>query len=84
MIYDAKNHVTPICFAHSVGTEFSQLWEEVFDSVTEIEGFNVDGRVTNVDQEKIIDSYLDSCMKHVRICLDMLHVKKNMAPIIGS
>lgn len=54
--YDFNNHVVPICFYHSVGTESTDTRKNVFEAVKDISDFYVPGRVTIVDQEKSIDS----------------------------
>lgn len=51
-----------------------------FESVSEIEGFDRDGRVTIVDQENSIDTSYCHNMTHDDMFLDMLHVKKNLIP----
>lgn len=84
MVYDSNHHVVPILFSHSVGSESEETWSHVFKAVQKIPGFDVEGRVTIVDQEKSIDKVYRDVMKHAKLFLDMLHVKKNMSPHLGS
>lgn len=74
--YDGNNHVTPLCFAHYVGTESAESWETVFNAIGEVDGFDVAGRVTVVDQEKGIDCAYRKLMRHATLFLDVMHLKK--------
>lgn len=54
--YENNYNLCPLYFSHYVGSENSYIWTKVFDAVSKIGGFDVDGRVTIVDQEKNTDS----------------------------
>lgn len=84
VLYDCNNQLTPICFSHSVGTEGRETWDFVFEALKSIPHFDEPDRVTIVDQEKSIDSSYKSIMHNAKLFLDMLHVKKNMAPALGA
>lgn len=56
----------------------------MFTALKQIPGFDRDGRVTIVDQEKSIDTAFRSSMEHARLFLDALHVRKNMAAYLGA
>lgn len=84
VVYDANNHVIPVLFYHSVGTECDEAWGRVFGMLKKVDGFDVPGRVTIVDQEKSIDCAYRREMEHASLFLDALHVKKNMSPLLGS
>lgn len=84
ILYDGNHHIVPILFAHAVGTESEETWSRVFRSLANVSGFDVDGRVTIVDQEKSIDKCHRDAMQNANIFLDALHVKKNMSPRLGS
>lgn len=49
-----------------------------------IDGFIIDTSFTIVDQRKSIHSYFRLTMKNDDLFLDLMHVKKNMSPIIGA
>ena len=82
--YDANNHLFPLVFAHFVGAECLETWTRVFQACAGIEGFDVPLRTTIVDQEKSIDSAYRACLKHAKLFLDPLHVKKNLGAKLGA
>ena len=84
LAYDANNSAVPILFFHSVGVESEETWLTVFKALKDIPGYDVEGRITIVDQEKSIDSTYRSTMQHAKLFLDMLHVKKNMSKTLGA
>lgn len=83
VLYDTNNHLVPIWFMHSVGTECAEVWEVIFRSAQEVDGFDCVGRVTVTDQEKGIDKAFKKVMANAALFLDVLHVKKNMLPVLG-
>lgn len=83
VLYDTNNHITPICFAHSVATENGETWKSVFQNVATIDGFDCPGRVIVTDQEKGIDTAFSKVMCNAKLFLDFLHVKKNMISSLG-
>lgn len=82
IVHDKKNHTMPKYFGHYVGSECSEIWKELFQSVAQIDGLYVDNRAAFLDQKKIIDSSYQSTMKKSHIFLGMLHVKKNISSAI--
>lgn len=83
-VYDTNNRIVPLFFSHSVGTDRSYTWGTVFEDLKEVDRFDCDGRTTIVDQEKALESTLRSAFAECNIFMDMLHVKKNMAPSIRT
>lgn len=51
--YDANHNLVVLLFAHTVGAESEELWTMVFTNLKRVSRFDVQGRVTIVDQEKV-------------------------------
>ena len=82
--YDTNHHLCPLVFAHFVGAEGMDTWAKVFAAAADIPGFDVPTRTTIVDQEKSIDSAYKRCMRHAKLFLDPLHVRKNLGTALGA
>lgn len=52
VMYDGNNNLVPLLFYLSVSTECQETWTTVFAALKGIPGFDVDGRVAVVDQDK--------------------------------
>lgn len=83
IVYDTNNHIIAIYFSHYVAAEGSEMWNKVIQSVAEIDGFNVENRVTVVYQEKIIDTSYKLLQK-IHMFLDTFHAKQSMRSAIGT
>lgn len=74
--YDAKNCLIPLDFAHYVGLDYYDSWKRLFKDWATIEGFDVGGRNTVVDQEKGIYKALMKCITSANLFIESPHVKK--------
>lgn len=52
---DGNHHIVPIWFSHAVSTESKEAWGRILSTLAQLPSFDVDGRVTIVDQERRID-----------------------------
>lgn len=52
LAYDTNNYLVPIFSTILVGAECYDYFRSVFSACKDINGFDVEGRVTIVDQEK--------------------------------
>lgn len=84
LVYDANRNINPLAFQHFIGNEGSELWNEHFLNVSEIDGFDRLGRVTFVDMEKAIASGYKKSMTYAKLFYDQNHVMKNMDKHLGS
>jgi hypothetical protein len=84
VVYDVNRSLIPLAFEHYIGSEGGDLWNGHFRNVSEISGFDVEGRVTFVDMEKSIASGFKSSMHNAKLFYDQRHVIKNMDKHLGG
>lgn len=48
-MYDFNNNIILILFYHSIQTECSTTWNMLFNTLKQIDGFDMEGRETIVD-----------------------------------
>lgn len=81
---DANYNLFPIVFAHFVGPESYDTWNEVFKACVQIKGFDVEHRTMIADQEKAIDKAYRECLKNAKLFLDPLHIRRNLGAKLGA
>lgn len=83
-IYDTNNHICPLLFDHSVGTEREETWMPIFQAMADLDAFNVERRTYVVDQQKSINLAFRRTMEKYNLFLDWMHVRNSMAPKIRT
>jgi hypothetical protein len=81
--YSQDFSLLPLVAGHSIAPESGVEWRIRFKVAATIPGFDVQGRVTNVDLEKGLDTAHDQEMQHGKKFDDERHVLKNMVPKLG-